>query len=97
MNISRNISRHADPFELFSAIAPVPNVIAFPSALNRREVERAARAILSGRSPGIDGWIAKRARQLAVAGVCEGAARRDVDAFAAAVARRISDLEADDA
>ena len=47
-----------DPWVLLYEIGnPFGGPIPFPSALNKREVDRAARAIVAGRSPGVKGWI----------------------------------------
>lgn len=53
-------------------------VIPFPSSRNLREVSRAARAIVSGRSPGVYGWIDKQARQHAITGITRDLAEKDL-------------------
>lgn len=79
-----------DPWVLLYEIGhPSGGPIPFPAALNHREVDRAARAIIAGRSPGVRGWLNKRITELATLGVERGAARRDVDDLKAAIESRI--------
>lgn len=79
-----------DPWVLLYEIgAPSGGPIPFPAALNRREVDRAARAIVAGRSPGVRGWLNKRIAELASLGVERGAARRDIDDLKTAIESQI--------
>lgn len=92
MSIARKFSLEElrDPWVLLYEIgAPSGGPTPFPSALNCREVDRAARAIIAGRSPGVQGWLNKRITELATLGVERSAARRDVDDLKAAIESRI--------
>lgn len=68
------------------------NVVPFPSALNRREVRRAAAAIIAGRSPGIDGWLDKQARWLVNARVPKALAEHDIQELEAAICQEIANI-----
>jgi len=69
--------------------APSGGPIPFPASRNIREVERAARAIVSGRSPGIAGWLRKRITELAVMGVEKETAQREIADLKSAIEARI--------
>jgi len=68
---------------------PTGGPIPFPAARNNHEVDRAARAIIAGRSPGVQGWLNKRVTELAALGVEREAARKDVADLRAAIEARI--------
>ena len=69
--------------------APSGGPIPFPSARHHREVERAARAIIAGRSPGVEGWVNKRILELAHLRVEREAARRDIEELRQAIEAKI--------
>lgn len=68
------------------------NIVPFPSALNGREVRRAAAAIIAGRSPGIAGWLDKQARWLVNARVPKALAEQDIQQLEAAICHEIEEL-----
>lgn len=79
-----------DPWIRFYELAPPSGgPLPFPSSRNHREVDRAARAIIAGRSPGVEGWIAKRIAELAAMRVDKETARRDIEALREAIECRI--------
>ncbi|GAA0607959.1 hypothetical protein [Paenochrobactrum glaciei] len=80
-----------DPWIMYYELGVPPSggPLPFPSARNHREVDRAARAIIAGRSPGVQGWLNKRVTQLAAWRVDREEARRDVDDLKAAIEARI--------
>lgn len=80
----------SDPWVRFYELAPPSGgPIPFPAARNEREVERAARAIISGRSPGVEGWLTKRITELAQLRVDKDDAKRDVEELRAAIEARV--------
>lgn len=65
------------------------NIVPFPSALNKREVRRAAAAIVAGRSRGVDGWLDKQARWLIAARVPRDLAEQDIQKLDEAIRQEI--------
>ncbi|TBG03777.1 DUF6074 family protein [Rhizobium leguminosarum] len=95
MSASRQFTRHEllDPWVRFYEIRPPSGgPVPFPSSRNIAEVDRAARAIASGRSPGVQGWLNKRVVELARLGVERSVARRDVADLKAAIEARVAVL-----
>ncbi|MBA8819461.1 hypothetical protein BRY73_08420 [Ochrobactrum sp. P6BS-III] len=81
MNAVRNFNPDElrDPWIKYYEISPPSGgPIPFPATRNTREIERAARAIISGRSPGVTGWLRKRVTELALLGVDKEAASREI-------------------
>ncbi|WEX77984.1 hypothetical protein PYH37_002828 [Sinorhizobium numidicum] len=92
MSAARNFTFEElrDPWVLHYELgAPGGGPVPFPSARNSREIERAARAIIAGRSPGVQGWLNKRVTELAALGVERETARQDVADLKAAIEARI--------
>lgn len=73
----------------YEICAPSGGPIPFPASRNIREVERAARAIISGRSPGVTGWLRKRVTELGLLGVEKEAAQREIADLKSAIEARI--------
>lgn len=65
------------------------NVVPFPSALNKREVRRAAATIVAGRSRGVEGWLDKQARWLIAARVPRDLAEQDIQKLDEAIRQEI--------
>ncbi|QPA29255.1 hypothetical protein IR196_13690 [Brucella anthropi] len=80
-----------DPWVAYYEVcAPSGGPIPFPASRNIREVERAARAIISGRSPGVSGWLRKRVTELAILGVEKEAAQKEIADLKIAIEARIA-------
>lgn len=95
MSASRQFTRTEllDPWVRFYEISPpTGGPIPFPSSRNFAEVDRAARAIVAGRSPGVHGWLNKRIAELARLGVEKSVARQDVADLRAAIEARVTAL-----
>ncbi|CUX08667.1 MULTISPECIES: hypothetical protein [Agrobacterium] len=79
-----------DPWVLHYELgSPTGGPIPFPAARFHREVDRAARAIIAGRSPGVQGWLNRRIGDLARWGVEKEAARQDIENLKEAIEARI--------
>jgi hypothetical protein len=92
MSANRNYTRAEllDPWVRYYEIRPpAGGPIPFPSSRNFGEVDRAARAIVSGRSPGVKGWLNKRITELARLGVEKEIAQGDIAALREAIEKRV--------
>lgn len=95
MSASRKFTRDQllDPWvRLYEIRPPGGGPIPFPSYRNVPEVDRAARAIVARRSPGVQGWLNKRIVELARLGVEKSVAHRDVVDLKRAIEARVETL-----